>query len=168
MPLEPGISRMFPQNTFGRFFLDRARWCRNFLWEWTFPFHSLLLLLRAKVGGGIYGYMQSRNPWQIEIDHKHREASPQDHFVGGHCHHPPISPDIRPSENQSLWFGDKYLSSDYLVTTSLARVCTGALGRRVVLLRQHLAPSSARPSVAVRRSSSEHPCVSSLQCAGEL
>ena len=129
MPLEPGISRMFPQNTFGRFFLDRARWCRNFLWEWTFPFHSLSLLLRAKVGGGIYGYMQSRNPRQIEIDHKHREASPQDHFVRGQCHHPPISPDIRPSENQSLWFGDKYLSSDYLVTTSLARVCTGALGR---------------------------------------
>ena len=109
--------------------------------------------------------MQSLNPWQIEIDHKHMEASPQDHFVGGQCHHPPISPDIRPSENQSLWFGDKYLSSDYLVTTSLARVCTGALGRRVVLLRQHLA-ASARPSVAVRRASSEHLCVSSPHFPG--
>ena len=42
---------------------------------------------------------------------------------------PPNQPRHQPSENQSLWFGDKYLSSDYLVTTSLARVCTGALGR---------------------------------------
>lgn len=93
------------------------------------------------------------------------EACPQDHFVRGQCHHPPISPGISHQRIRACGLGTN-ICPPIIWSRRLSRESVLARWAGVVLLRQHLAPS-ARPSVAVRRASGEHLCVSSPQFPGE-
>lgn len=77
------------------------------------------------------------------------EACPQDHFVRGQCHHPPISPGISHQRIRACGLGTN-ICPPIIWSRRLSRESVLARWAGVVLLRQHLAPS-ARPSVAVRR-----------------
>ena len=102
-------------------------------WNWSY---STAMAMGPYGRDGVKKKRQIKWRWLVnskmdtykDISQTHGSLSSRP-LCSGTMSSPPNQPRHQPSENQSLWFGDKYLSSDYLVTTSLARVCTGALGR---------------------------------------
>ena len=86
-----------------------------------------------------------------------KQKSPREHLAGDNIITFPIEPNIRPSGNQSLWFGDKYLSIVRLFGHDAPKE-SGAL-----VLRDSSHPPTSPQSPFGRRAVNNSPCASATR-----
>ena len=90
-------------------------------------------------------------------DHRQKRSDSQDHLALDNIITLPIEPNIRPSGNQSLWFGDKYLSIVRLFGHDAPKE-SGA-----VVLRDSSHPPTSPQSPFDRRAVNNSPCASATR-----
>ena len=95
----------------------------------------------------------SPNEIAQKLYHRQKKSDPQDLLALDNIITLPIEPNIRPSGNQSLWFGDKYLSIVRLFGHDAPKE-SGAL-----VLRDSSHPPTSPQSPFDRRAVNNSPCV---------
>ena len=99
----------------------------------------------------------SPNEIALKIYHRQKKSDPRDHLALDNIITLPIEPNIRPSGNQSLWFGDKYLSIVRLFGHDAPKE-SGA-----VVLRDSSHPPTSPQSPFDRRTVNNSPCASATK-----